>query len=172
MILSNYSPISLLPVIDKIMDLIINSNIFKYLESSKLIHDRQYGFHHERSTADLTSVILSWSISLEFYGESQVITLTFQKLLIQCGAQIFTNFPMTVLPRKLCAWFSSFLSNWRKSVVYIHLLSTQSILEFFRNQFLRQIYSFWTITTYSLPNLQLHPQLRWRQHSSCQFLAV
>ena len=35
------------------MEKSINSQILKYLEKHKLIHDRQYGFRQQRSTEDL-----------------------------------------------------------------------------------------------------------------------
>lgn len=51
-------------VITKVIESITNWNILKYLKSNNLIHDKQYGYHRERSTADfLKSVIHNWSKS-------------------------------------------------------------------------------------------------------------
>lgn len=69
----NYRPIMvLLSVISTVMELIINSTMLKYNEANKLIHDRPYGFRHERSTADLLTHLspICGSSSSEFHGEA------------------------------------------------------------------------------------------------------
>lgn len=74
-ICSNYRPISLFPVIIKVMELTMPSTILKCLESNKLTHERQYGVRRERSKADLlTCFNHRW---MEFHSESQVSGLDF-----------------------------------------------------------------------------------------------
>ena len=50
---NNYRPISLLPIICKIMESIVNYNLRKYLFGFKLISNSQYGFRPKHSTLDL-----------------------------------------------------------------------------------------------------------------------
>lgn len=58
---SNYRPICLLPVINKILERIINEQLLKYLEQNKLLNKYQYGFRQKSDTNtalfDFTSII-------------------------------------------------------------------------------------------------------------------
>lgn len=49
---TNYRPISVLPVVSKILEKIINNCLKNYLEKNNLLSDRQYGFRNDRSTDD------------------------------------------------------------------------------------------------------------------------
>ena len=51
---NNYSPISLLPVISKVIEKIIYTQLSLYFESNKLFSDSQYGFRPNRSTEQAT----------------------------------------------------------------------------------------------------------------------
>ena len=53
----NYRPISLLSVISKVFESLINDAVVSHLESHGLFSDHQYGFRKSRSTADLLTVI-------------------------------------------------------------------------------------------------------------------
>ena len=46
----NYRPISLLPIFSKIFEKIIYSRMYEFLESNKLIYNRQFGFRANHST--------------------------------------------------------------------------------------------------------------------------
>ena len=46
----NYRPISILPVISKIFEKLVNARLMKFLESNQIICDNQYGFRHGYST--------------------------------------------------------------------------------------------------------------------------
>ena len=60
---NNYRPISLLPVISKVIETIIYTQPSLYFESNKLFSDSQYGFrpNHstEQATLELTDIIIS-----------------------------------------------------------------------------------------------------------------
>ena len=49
----NYRPISLLPIISKVMEPIIASDIKSFLFSNGLISDHQFGFRPSHSTLDM-----------------------------------------------------------------------------------------------------------------------
>ena len=53
----NYRPISLLSIVSKVFETLINDALVSHLEKSGLFVDSQYGFRSSRSTADLLSVI-------------------------------------------------------------------------------------------------------------------
>ena len=101
------------------MEVSINTQLLKHLEQHKLIHDRQYGFRHKRSTADLLSFVTnSWNKSLELHGESQIVALDISKAFDQVWHDALLNkLPSYGLPPKLCVWTSNFLSNRTLSVV-------------------------------------------------------
>ena len=51
LICNNYRPISLLPVFSKIVEKIIYTRMYEFLESNKLIYKRQFGFRSNHSTS-------------------------------------------------------------------------------------------------------------------------
>ena len=50
--MSNYRPISLLPVISKVLEKLIHIRIMKFLNHHKVFYEGQYGFRPQRSTSD------------------------------------------------------------------------------------------------------------------------
>lgn len=54
----NYRPISVLPVISKIMERIVHEQFMDYLESNNLINDSQFGFRQKRSTQLAVTLLL------------------------------------------------------------------------------------------------------------------
>ena len=63
----NYRPVSLLSVVSKVFEKLVNNRIADHLEKCGLFSDFQYGFRSSRSTADLLAVI-SDIISRAFNG--------------------------------------------------------------------------------------------------------
>ena len=53
----NYCPISLLSVVSKVFEKLVNNSIVGHLEKCGLFSDFQYGFRSSRSTADLLTVV-------------------------------------------------------------------------------------------------------------------
>ena len=53
----NYHPASLLSVISKVFEKLVNNRIVYHLEKCDLFSDFQYGFRSSRSTADLVTVV-------------------------------------------------------------------------------------------------------------------
>ena len=53
----NYCPVSLLSVVSKVFEKLVNSRIVDHLEKCGLFSDFQYGFRSCRSTADLLTVV-------------------------------------------------------------------------------------------------------------------
>ena len=52
----NYCPVSLLSVLSKVFEKLVNNRIVDHLEKCGLFSDFQYGFRSSRSTADLLTV--------------------------------------------------------------------------------------------------------------------
>jgi len=77
---TNYRPISLLPIVAKVLESLVNRHLMQYLERNQLLSDTQYGFRSKRSTADLLSLATEvWLRSLDEYGESRVVSLDISK---------------------------------------------------------------------------------------------
>ena len=53
----NYCPVSLLSVVSKVFEKLVNNRIVDHLEKYGLFSDFQYGFRSSRSTADLLTVV-------------------------------------------------------------------------------------------------------------------
>ena len=53
----NYRPVSLLSVVSKVFEKLVNNRIVDHLEKCGLFPDFQYGFRSSRSTADLLTVV-------------------------------------------------------------------------------------------------------------------
>ena len=53
----NYCPVSLLSVVSKVFEKLVNNRIVDHLEKCGLFPDFQYGFRSSRSTVDLLSYI-------------------------------------------------------------------------------------------------------------------
>ena len=53
----NYRPVSLLSVVSKVFEKLVNNRIADHLEKCGLFSDFQYGFRSSRSTADLLTVV-------------------------------------------------------------------------------------------------------------------
>ena len=53
----NYRPVSLLSVVSKVFEKLVNNRIVDYLEKCGLFSDFRYGFRSSRSTADFLTVV-------------------------------------------------------------------------------------------------------------------
>ena len=76
----NYRPISLLPIISKVFERLLNNHIVAHLEAHHLFSDKQYGFRKSRSTADLLTVISErFYRALDRLGEVRAVALDISK---------------------------------------------------------------------------------------------
>ena len=53
----NYGPVSLLSVVSKVFEKLVNNRIVDHLEKCDLFSDFQFGFRSFQSTADLLTVV-------------------------------------------------------------------------------------------------------------------
>ena len=116
---NNYRPISLVSVVSKVMEKAINIEILKYLESNKIISDRQYGFRQQRSTGDLLAYVTNiWNSTLEKHGESRVVALDISKAFDRVWHPALINkISAYGLPPGLCRLLTSFLDGRTLQVV-------------------------------------------------------
>ena len=119
-IFSNYRPVSVLPVISKILERLMYNRLIKYLNDNKILYSFQFGFRQNHSAVmALITLVDKISKALE-NGEFAIgLFLDFSKA--------FKTINYDVLFMKLfhygvrgCAldWFMSYLTNRKQYVVY------------------------------------------------------
>ncbi|KAJ0173854.1 hypothetical protein K1T71_011003 [Dendrolimus kikuchii] len=57
--INNYRPISMLPVLSKILEKLLNKRLMIFLENNNLISNSQFGFRKDRCTEDAVSHLIS-----------------------------------------------------------------------------------------------------------------
>jgi len=73
---NNYRPVSLLSIISKVMEALVNRALWKYICKHRLISDKQFGFRAGHSTADaLTYVTQNLHDAKDKRHESRLICL-------------------------------------------------------------------------------------------------
>ena len=77
---ANYRPISLLPIISKVFESVINQHLLGFLEDHSLLTDAQFGFRHSRSTGDVLALLTEHiNKALDSRGEARVVALDISK---------------------------------------------------------------------------------------------
>ncbi len=56
---TNYRPISLLPVLSKILEKVVHKRLYDYLIKNKILNKSQYGFRNQHSTTDAITELVS-----------------------------------------------------------------------------------------------------------------
>ena len=65
-LVKNYRPISVLPIVAKVFEAIVHTQLYSYLESGFLLHPAQSGFQPHHCTEDvLIKTIDDWRIALD-----------------------------------------------------------------------------------------------------------
>ena len=142
----NYHPVSLLSVISKVFEKLVNNRIVDHLERYGLFSHFQYGFRSSRSTADLLTVA-SDRIARAFSrsGTTRDLTLGFFGMLV-----FFTNLSLMEFQVRYLAlllivsvtdgfkWF--WMGSLHKNI--------QLMLEFLKAPFLVLHFSYYTLMTF------------------------
>ena len=115
----NYSPVSLLSVVSKLFEKLVNNRIVDHLEKCGIFPDFQYGFRSSRSTSDLLTV-LSDRIARAFNRSeaTQAVALDISKAFNRVWhAGLFHKLKSYGISGQIFGLISSFLSNIRLLVV-------------------------------------------------------
>ena len=122
----NYRPISVLPIMSKILEKIVHNQLMRYLDENKLLSSKQFGFRPGRST-ELTATLLTSYIrkGMDDGKYTGVIYIDLSKAFdtISHGTIIskLKDFGIMGIPNE---WFSSYLFNRKQQVHYNGILST------------------------------------------------
>ena len=115
----NYRPISLLSVVSKVFEKLVNNRIVDHLEKCGLCSDFQYGFRSSRSTADLLTVV-SDRIARNFNrsGATRAVALDISKAFDRVWhAGLLHKLKSYVISGQIFGLIFSFLSNRRLQVI-------------------------------------------------------
>ena len=115
----NYRPVSLLSVVSKVFENLVNNRIVDHLEKCGLFSDFHYGFRSSRSTADLLTVV-SDRIARVFNrsGATGAVVLDISKAFGRMWhAGLLHKLTSYGISRQIFGVISSFLSNRRLRVV-------------------------------------------------------
>ena len=118
MLISNYRPISILPVFSKILEKIMYSRLQKFIDQQKILCANQYGFREKHSTYLALLNIID-------YITEQLDSKAFTIGIFIDLSKAFDTIDHTILLKKLdnygirgiaLDWFKSYLSNRMQSV--------------------------------------------------------
>ena len=148
----NYRPVSLLSVVSKVFEKLVNNRIVDHLEKCGLFSDFQYRFRSCRSTADLLAVVsdriaraFNWS------GATRAVALDIAKAFDRvCMLVFFTNLSLMEFQVRYSALFllfsviDDFEWFWMES---LHK-NIQLMREFLKAPFLVLHFSYYTLMTF------------------------
>ena len=115
----NYHPVSLLSVVSKVFEKLVNNRMVDHLEKCGLFSDFQYGFRSSRSTADLLTVVTD-RIARAFNrsGATRAVALDISKAFDRVWhAGLLHKLKSYGISGQIFGLISSFLSNRRLRVV-------------------------------------------------------
>ena len=115
----NYRPVSLLSVVSKVFEKLVNNRIVDHLEKCGLFSDFQYGFRSSRSTADLLTVVSDRTArAFNRSGATRAVALDISKAFDRVwDAGLLHKLKSYGTSGPIFSLVSSFLSNRRLRVV-------------------------------------------------------
>lgn len=114
----NYRPISILPIVSKMLERIINRQLLKYLSENSLLPERQFAFQPGRSAMDMSACLTqTWSDALEKGHEVRIVSLDLSRAFDRVWHDgLLTKLSACGIGGQLHAWLSSFLQERTQSV--------------------------------------------------------
>ena len=113
----NYRPISLLPIMSKVFEHIVNDRLKRFLAPK--LHQHQFGFRGGHQTLDLLSIMSqSWTNALRARKEVRVVALDISKAFDRVWHDgLIHKLECMGVCGPLLAWLRSFLSGRTQRVV-------------------------------------------------------
>lgn len=110
---NNYRPVSLLSIISKVMEALINKALWKYICKHRLISDKQFGFRAGYSTADaLTYISQNLHDTMDKRQESRLICLDISRAFDRVWHRgLIAKLEALGLKGTLLNWIEDYLTN-------------------------------------------------------------
>ena len=124
-LVENYRPISVLPVLSKIMERAVHQQLYRYLESNNLLNDCQFGYRKKRSTKLATTLFCD--MIRKYVDQGYMVGGLFLDL-----SKAFDTIGHSVLLEKLMlygicgpelSWFTDYLFNRSQHVELNNVIS-------------------------------------------------
>ena len=114
----NYRPISILPIVSKILEKIVNRQLLQHLTANGLLPQRQFGFQPGRSAMDMTAgMTQAWSDALDRGQEVRIVSLDLSRAFDRVWhSGLLSKLSACGIDGLLHAWLSSFLQDRTQSV--------------------------------------------------------
>ena len=109
---TKYRPISLLSIMSKVMEAVVQDHLQRYLLGNNLISERQFGFRPAHSTADLLNTLSQkWNQHLDNAEEVAVIALDIKGAFDKVWHNgLLAKLKAKGIQTKLLSWIESYLS--------------------------------------------------------------
>lgn len=129
---SEFRPISISCVVDKILQKTVNKQLTKHLEDHALLSPRQYGFRPNSNTqAALFDVVSTIQTSCDRKQKVAAVFLDLSKAFDTCDRQILLRRLNELgVKGRSCAWFRDFLKNRKQYLCDNGIRSTQHFVDF------------------------------------------
>ena len=128
----NYRPISLLPVISKVLEKIISNRLVKFFTKHKVLYEGQYGFRRQRSTTDaildfMGNVLHSFNRGMFTIGIFLDMTKAFDSINHETLLNKLEKYGIRGIAFE---WLKSYLSERKLQVKFKETLSDRFSVEF------------------------------------------
>ena len=115
---NNYRPISILPVLSKVLEKHVHESLYDYLHAFQLLHKTQSGFRSQHSCETaLVNMIDSWLNAIDNGKMIGVVLVDFKKAFDLVDHQILLNkLEIYGIKDDALSWFDTYLTNRKQQV--------------------------------------------------------